>query len=666
MGMRRRISHPVVLAAVTACTLMFGCTSSDQPADAPSWAGLNDRLILEKNVAVRTRDDITPTAIPSNIGEGVVSNLANLTPIELAAGVHARAYSGSGTLMSMISFQPGAELPASTIEGERFLFVMEGGIQELANGERVTLLGTAREAPTGVSARMSVRQFIYLDHGAPTRITAGPEGARVLAIHAPIPRAYLQAWGRGADHVDVDLHAFPLEPNVTAGVVYDLYDFQYTQLVPGANARLINGRGAQLSWLRMDPEIEFAYHNHPEEQVMLGLRGWIDEYILDRTVRMSAGDVVNFPAMMVHGGKLGPYGSDALDVFFPPRTDYHVSMTRGMAAYHAVIPAGAKVQLLADGAVSGPGLAFTEGPAWVNGKLYFSNMHFDAAFKGDPARSAVVEMEPDGTYRYISRGMQTNGIIPAANGNLIVADMFGHRVIEMTTSGRVVGTLVDRYNGTAIDGPNDMVMDSKGGIYFTDPQFTPDAKKNQPGRTVYYRAPAGRVVRILPHDEFAMPNGVILSPDGRTLYVNNTYDRETWWNVTSDKLNFVWAYDVNPDGTVSNGRRFGELKLTGDVLDRGARSSGADGMTIDTEGNLYVASYAGLQIFNSTGAFLGMVNMPTVPVNVTFGGQNMDTLYITSYDRIYSIRTNKTGYRLPRPSGAARQGRGALTGGTVP
>ena len=63
---------------------------------------------------------------------------------------------------------------------------------------------------------------------------------------------------------------------------------------------------------------------------------------------------------------------------------------------------------------------------------------------------------------------------------------------------------------------------------------------------------------------------------------------------------------------------------------------------------------------------IGMVNMPTVPVNVTFGGQNMDTLYITSYDRIYSIRTNKIGYQLPSPSAVARQGRGALTGGTVP
>ena len=143
-----------------------------------------------------------------------------------------------------------------------------------------------------------------------------------------------------------------------------------------------------------------------------------------------------------------------------------------------------------------------------------------------------------------------------------------------------------------------------------------------------------------------MPNGVILSPDEKTLYIGNTYDHESWWNVRSDKENFVWAYDVNEDGTISNGRAFAQLHLTGDVLDREARTSGADGMAVDTDGNLYVATYAGLQIFNSDGEFVGVVNMPTVPVSVTFGGEDFDTLYITSYDKIYSVQTNKTGYQL--------------------
>jgi gluconolactonase len=89
-------------------------------------------------------------------------------------------------------------------------------------------------------------------------------------------------------------------------------------------------------------------------------------------------------------------------------------------------------------------------------------------------------------------------------------------------NGRVVRVLLERINGRPIDGPNDLVMDAKGGIYVTDPQFTPDEKKSQPGKQVYYIAPDGSARVVIGPGEFAMPNGVEISPDGRTLYVNNT------------------------------------------------------------------------------------------------------------------------------------------------
>ena len=204
--------------------------------------------------------------------------------------------------------------------------------------------------------------------------------------------------------------------------------------------------------------------------------------------------------------------------------------------------------------------------------------------------------------------------------------------------------LADKYNGKTLDGPNDLVTDAKGGIYFTDPQFTADAVKNQPGRGVYYISPDGKLTRVIEPNEFAMPNGVVLSPDGKTLFVNNTYDDETWYPVNSDKENFIWAYDVKEDGTLSNGRKFAKLFLTENVLDRKGKSTSADGMAIDKKGNLYVATYAGLQIFNSKGEFVGMVNFPTFPVSVCFGDDDMKTLYITSYEMIYKIRTNMEGY----------------------
>src|SRR4030095_177634 len=110
-----------------------------------------------------------------------------------------------------------------------------------------------------------------------------------------------------------------------------------------------------------------------------------------------------------------------------------------------------------------------------------------------------------------------------------------------------------------IDGPNDLVMDAKGGVYITDPQFTPEAKKSQLGKQVYYLAPDGTAKGGIGPGEYAMPNGVELSPDGKTLYVNNT------WQQPGE--NFVWAYDVADDGSLSQKDRFALLNLTPEVLE---------------------------------------------------------------------------------------------------
>ena len=141
-----------------------------------------------------------------------------------------------------------------------------------------------------------------------------------------------------------------------------------------------------------------------------------------------------------------------------------------------------------------------------------------------------------------------------------------------------------------------------------------------------------------------MPNGILLSPDGKTLYINNCYDDESWYPVNSDKENYLWAYDVNDDGTISNGRQFAKLFLVDNVLDRKGKSSSSDGMAIDMDGNIYVGTYYGVQIFNKEGAFVGMINLPHFPVSLCFGDDDMKTLYIVSYQWVYKIRTNKEGY----------------------
>ena len=116
--------------------------------------------------------------------------------------------------------------------------------------------------------------------------------------------------------------------------------------------------------------------------------------------------------------------------------------------------------------------------------------------------------------------------------------------------------------------------------------------------------------------------------------------------MDSDKDNFVWAYDVQEDGTIANGHKFAELYLTAAVLDRKERTSGADGMAVDEKGNLYVATYKGVQIFGPEGEFVGIINLPDYPVNLTFAGEQMKTLYVTSHDKIYSIGTKVKGISL--------------------
>jgi gluconolactonase len=640
-GFRKTALTAAVLIAVGLTFLSSGC------AGKPDWAAKNEKLITDQKLAARTRADIPVIKSKPSLADGVVTNIAAVPETVLGPGVKARLYWGKGNLVAWLTLDPGATTPEERLPAERIMVVMKGEVGQLLGRTSVTMRALPREAPDGTHGGTPKNEFVYLEKGSPNCVQAGPNGAEIVEVYWPPRPDYLAKAGAKDVPPQFTASAFPVPPTVQPGVVYDLHDVQFTELQPGANSRLIGGHGAQLSFLQMSPGMNFAAHLHPEEQLMIVLRGSIDELILDGTVTMKKGDLLFLPATMVHGGTVGDTGCDVLDVFFPPRPDYMAKKESRDAAFRAIIPAAAKLELLVDGAATKPGLIFTEGPKWLNGKLYFSSMAFDQAWNGDPKKSATVEMDPDGTYRYIQSGMLTNGLMPLANGNLAVCDMFGHRVIEMTTGGRVVRTLASHYGGQPLDGPNDIVVDAKGGLYFTDPQFTPEAKKFQPGRSVYYLPPRGELVRVIEPNVFAMPNGLVLTPDGKTLLVNNTYDSETFWNVDTDRDNFIWAYDVQPDGTLAGPRKFCELVLTPEVLDRRGRSTSADGMTIDTQGNLYIATYIGLQIFNAKGEFIGIVNSPVFPVSCAFGGDDMKTLYLAAYDKIFRIRTNVTGFAYP-------------------
>lgn len=624
------------------CTILLltQCTTS-----APEWEKKNKALISQHQLTERTLSGLPTHTVESNLKPAQVTSFDSLTHLELTTGVNAGIFWGTGILVATLELEPNASIAEEELPADRFLFVLKGSVDQLVNGSMQTLIGKEREAPDGTHSGTPRTDFVYLEKGSKNALKAGAEGAKVLELYSPLRLDYLRKAGISnlpAEIADVNN---PQQPNIEPNKVYDLFDFQLTELATGANARLVSGKNMQLSFISMDPHSVFPHHIHPEEQMMFVLRGECEEILLDGKQPMKPNNVVRIPGNMVHGAEIGDLGCDALDIFWPARPDYLEKEKARMEAFRAIIPADAKPQLVIDGKKTKPELTFSEGPKWLNGKIYFSNMYFDANWNADPKKSSTVELDPSGSYKNITAGkMQTNGLYPYKNGNLIVCDMMGHQVVEMTTKGQVVKVLVDKYDGKPIDGPNDVITDAKGGFYFTDPQFTMEAEKFQPGRAVYYVSPSGKLTRITEPNEFAMPNGIVLSPDGKTLYINNCYDDESWYPVNSEKDNFIWAYDVNEDGTISNGRKFAQLFLTGNVLDRKGKSSSADGMAIDKDGNLYVATYYGVQIFDAKGQFIGMINLPSFPVSLCFGDEDMKTLYIVSYSKVFKIRTNKEGF----------------------
>lgn len=262
-------------------------------------------------------------------------------------------------------------------------------------------------------------------------------------------------------------------------------------------------------------------------------------------------------------------------------------------------------------------------PLYMNGDLYFTNNNFDSP--GELSRT--FRMNPDGSIDTLKSGNNvTTTLKSSGQGTIYACEMLGHRVVELDQNGQVLNIVADEYNGDRIDGPNDLVVDQKGGLYFSDSQFIAGRQTMQPVPSVYYASAEGDISRVI--DDVEFPNGLGLSPDGGTLYVANTPGTK------------ILAYDVAEDGTVRNGRDFAAVELAED-----SETSGADGMAVDSEGNLFVATTQGLgvQVFNSSGEHLGNIDVPTPSNNVSFGGQDGKILYISAQDGIYKIAVNTEG-----------------------
>lgn len=264
-------------------------------------------------------------------------------------------------------------------------------------------------------------------------------------------------------------------------------------------------------------------------------------------------------------------------------------------------------------------LMFTEGPAEApDGTIYFTDIPADRIYQISETGELSVFLEPAG---------HCNGLMVTADGTLYACSMDG-QLISIDRKTKKVTPLAPTYMGKRFNAPNDLVVDKSGGIYFTDPHFRAPEPLPQGTTAVYYRAADGEVTRLA--DDLKAPNGVILSPDEKTLYVIPSMQSE------------MMSYPVEAPGKLGKGKVFCKLKQPD-----GQEGRGGDGLTIDTKGNLYITSGLGLQVFDPEGKLLGIIEFPEQPANVTFAGPKNDTLYVTARTSIYSVKTEVTGHQFP-------------------
>ncbi|MCA9270526.1 MAG: SMP-30/gluconolactonase/LRE family protein [Planctomycetales bacterium] len=262
------------------------------------------------------------------------------------------------------------------------------------------------------------------------------------------------------------------------------------------------------------------------------------------------------------------------------------------------------------------GLQFTEGPADDgHGAIYFTDIPADRIYK----HTAEGKLET-----FLEGAGHCNGLMFNAAGDLLACSMDG-RLIQIDTATKKITPLAEQFGQKRFNAPNDLVLDKSGGVYFTDPHFRAPDPLPQRVPAVYYRAADGDVTRVATIAK--APNGVILSPDEKTLYVIPSLQAE------------MLAYPVTAPGKLGEERVFCKLAQPAD-----ADGSGGDGLTIDTQGNLYITSRIGVQVWSPAGKHLGTIALPQQPANVTFGGPDRKTLFATCRTGFYSVRMHAQGH----------------------
>lgn len=337
------------------------------------------------------------------------------------------------------------------------------------------------------------------------------------------------------------------------------------------------------------------------------------------------------------------------------QAQYHQGVDSGFPAPTgdpSVLPAGAKLMRLWDG-----GCMLTEGvAAGHDGYMYFSDITFTKWCKDPsgkyPQAGAIWRYDPKSgdTVVYRSPSGMSNGIKFDRDGNMIAAlgaDYGGRMLVKTDMSTGMTHILTGLFRGRPYNALNDISIDEKGRIYFSDPRYLGHEPIDQPGYAVYRLDPDGSVSRIV--TDAGKTNGVLVSPDQKTLYVVSNdngffgFMQLDEGEATLKGHHLLQAYDLAPDGTASNRR----------VLIDYAPNSGPDGLVADVDGNIYVAERSearpGIAVRDPAGKELAFI--PTgeeMPTNVGFGrGDEANVLYVTSGKSLYKIKMAKKGYQLP-------------------
>lgn len=293
-----------------------------------------------------------------------------------------------------------------------------------------------------------------------------------------------------------------------------------------------------------------------------------------------------------------------------------------------ILAPGTTVEKVADG------FSFTEGPVWhPDGYLLFSDPNTNTIYRYNPANHNVTVYMSHSGYTGADIGEYgqpgSNGLTIDKDGRLIIDQHGNRRVVRIEKKGPVT-VLTDNIDGKRFNSPNDVVLKSDGSIYFTDPPYGLPGffndKRKQLDYSGVFMIRNGKT--ILLSKDLGGPNGIAFSPDERYLYVTNWDIRDIHHTKT------LWRYEVQPDGTLKNGKIFYDFSFTED-------EEALDGMKVDKQGNLFISAPGGVWILNAAGKLLGKIVTPERPANMAWGDDG-NSLYLTAHSSLYKVRV-KTG-----------------------